>query len=37
VPGALGLPADPQALIDHRYHLSTGDHLLLRAACGQRE
>jgi hypothetical protein len=29
VPGALGLPADPQALIDHRDLLSTGDHLLL--------
>jgi RHS repeat-associated protein len=28
-PGALGLPADPQALIDHRYLWSTGGHLLL--------
>jgi RHS repeat-associated protein len=28
-PGALGLPADPQALIDHRYLWSAGGHLLL--------
>jgi RHS repeat-associated protein len=28
-PGALGVPADPQALIDHRYLWSTGGHLLL--------
>jgi RHS repeat-associated protein len=29
LPGALGAPADPQALIDHRYLWSTGGHLLL--------
>jgi hypothetical protein len=28
-PGPLGAPADPQALIDHRYLWSTGGHLLL--------
>jgi len=28
LPGALGSPADPQALIDHRYLWSAGGHLL---------